>query len=235
MHADNIIETCGLKDKAEQSVSRLSMFDHKMMMIASALATRPRLLLLDEPVAGLIPAEIDKVEKVIRKLIEDHSLTVILIEHVMRFLVGLSDQIMIINHGEKLYQGPAEGLSKDRQVVDVYLGEGTSARLGIVSENKRRSKSSTTTSVPDGDAGTALAKDGANEEITSAPRHVARQDRGGDTYERDEGNRPTSITRSARDLVEARRREGTGEGCITSARSGQTYRSGDVRSLAKHV
>jgi ABC-type branched-subunit amino acid transport system ATPase component len=73
MHADNIIETCGLKDKAEQSVSRLSMFDHKLMMIASALATRPRLLLLDEPVAGLIPAEIDQVEKVIRKLIEDHS------------------------------------------------------------------------------------------------------------------------------------------------------------------
>ena len=221
IHADNIIETCGLKDKAEQSVSRLSMFDHKMMMIASALATRPRLLLLDEPVAGLIPAEIDKVEKVIRKLIEDHSLTVILIEHVMRFLVGLSDQIMIINHGEKLYQGPAEGLSKDRQVVDVYLGEGTSARLGIVSENKRRSKSSTTTSVPDGDAGTALAKDGANEEITSAPRHVARQDRGGDTYERDEGNRPTSITRSARDLVEARRREGTGTQKDASRAPGQ--------------
>ena len=76
----------------------------------------------------------------------------ILIEHVMRFLVGLSDQVMIINYGEKLYQGPAEGLAKDRQVVDVYLGEGTSARLGIVSENKRRPKSSTTTSVPDGDA-----------------------------------------------------------------------------------
>jgi N-methylhydantoinase B len=135
--ADNIIEACGLKDKAEQSVSRLSMFDHKLMMIASALATRPRLLLLDEPVAGLIPAEIDKVERVIRTVIEDHSLTVILIEHVMRFLVGLSDEVMIINHGEKLYQGSPEGLSKDRQVVDVYLGEGTSARLGIPPKNGR--------------------------------------------------------------------------------------------------
>ena len=114
------------------------MFDHKLMMIASALATRPSLLLLDEPVAGLIPAEIDKVEGVIRKLIEDHSLTVILIEHVMRFLVGLSDQVMIINHGEKLYQGPAEGLAKDKHVVDVYLGEGTSARLGVVRGNERR-------------------------------------------------------------------------------------------------
>src|ERR1700722_19258271 len=113
------------------------MFDHKLMMIASALATRPRLLLLDEPVAGLIPAEIDKVERVIRTVIEDHSLTVILIEHVMRFLVGLSDEVMIINHGEKLYQGSPEGLSKDRQVVDVYLGEGTSARLGIPPKNGR--------------------------------------------------------------------------------------------------
>ena len=208
IHADNIIETCGLKDKAEQIVSRLSIFDHKLMMIASALATRPSLLLLDEPVAGLIPAEIDKVESVIRKLIEDHSLTVILIEHVMRFLVGLSDQVMIINHGEKLYQGPAEGLAKDRQVVDVYLGEGASARLGVIPDDKRR----VAKVVPEGVTKSTLAKDGRRDDITFAPRLLARQNRSGRPYEREEGLRTKNVNNAGGDSVEARRQSEAGAG-----------------------
>ena len=150
IEANEVLDICGLQDKAEQVVSRLSMLDHKLMMIASALATRPNLLLLDEPVGGLTPPEIDKVEKIIRKLTQDHSITVILIEHVMRFLVGLSDQVMILNYGEKLYQGPATGLVGDKQVVDVYLGEGTSARLSVVSGEGHRPQRSTAKSLLNG-------------------------------------------------------------------------------------
>jgi hypothetical protein len=139
----------------------------------------------------------------------------------MRFLVGLSDEVMIINHGEKLYQGSAEGLSKDRQVVDVYLGEGTSARLGIVPEDKRWSKRPTTTFVPEGDAGTALAKDGWSEGFTSARQNAARQDLDGRAYEPDEENRAASIARAARDLIDARRKEGAGARKDASRAPGQ--------------
>ena len=173
IHANEVLEICGLQDKAEQVVSRLSMLDHKQMMIASALATRPSLLLLDEPVGGLTPPEIDKVEKVIRKLTQDHSMTVILIEHVMRFLVGLSDQVMIINYGEKLYQGPAGGLAKDRQVVDIYLGEGASARLSIVPEDEHRRGSSTATSVPERATEAALASRAARDVLEARPKRTA--------------------------------------------------------------
>jgi N-methylhydantoinase B len=181
IHANEVLEICGLQDRAEQVVSRLSLLDHKLMMIASALATRPSLLLLDEPVGGLTPPEIDKVEKVIRKLTQDHSITVILIEHVMRFLVGLSDQVMIINYGEKLYQGPAEGLAKDRQVVEVYLGEGTSARLGAVPEDERRTGRSTAKSVPERATEVALSSRPARNVVEARGRREAeaQKDKGG--------------------------------------------------------
>ena len=83
---------------------------------------------MDEPVGGLNPHEIDEIMEIVGR-IRQSGVTIILIEHVMRFLVTLSDRIIIMHHGEKIYEGSAEGLVKDKTVVDVYLGEGASGRL----------------------------------------------------------------------------------------------------------
>ena len=97
-------------------------------MIASAVAARPRLLLLDEPAGGLTPKEIDRVIGVV-EAVKSRGVTIILIEHVMRFLVRLSSQVIIMHHGEKIYEGPPDGLARDERVVEVYLGSGAAAHL----------------------------------------------------------------------------------------------------------
>jgi branched-chain amino acid transport system ATP-binding protein len=118
----------GLADRAEAVTGNIPVLDRKLLMIASALATRPRLLLMDEPVGGLNPREIDHVMGVVRGL-KGHGITVLLIEHVMRFLVQLSTRVLIMHHGEKLYEGSPGGLVRDARVVDVYLGAGAAERL----------------------------------------------------------------------------------------------------------
>ena len=92
-------------------------------MVAGALATQPKMLLMDEPVGGLNPQEIDDVMALVRRL-KERGLTIMLIEHVMRFLVRLSDRVLIMHHGEKIFEGSASGLVHDKTVVDVYLGRG---------------------------------------------------------------------------------------------------------------
>jgi len=121
------LEFVGLADRA-RIAEKLPVLDRKLLMIAGALATEPRLLLMDEPVGGLTPAEIDRVVAVVERL-KASGITVILIEHVMRFLVQLSDRVMILHHGEKIYEGSPAGLVRDATVVDVYLGAGASQRL----------------------------------------------------------------------------------------------------------
>jgi len=128
LRADEAIEKVGLADRADELVANIPVLDRKLLMIASALATGPKLLLLDEPVGGLNPAEIDRVMELVRQLRQD-GMTMILIEHVMRFLMQLSTRVLIMHHGEKIYEGLPEGLSKDETVVDVYLGEGMAGRI----------------------------------------------------------------------------------------------------------
>jgi branched-chain amino acid transport system ATP-binding protein len=91
-------------------------------MLASAVATRPKLLLLDEPVGGLNAKEIDQCAIVFRRLRDAHDMTIVVIEHVMGFMTALSDRVMILHHGRKLYEGSAAGLAEDREVIEVYLG-----------------------------------------------------------------------------------------------------------------
>ena len=97
-------------------------------MMAGALATEPKLLLIDEPVGGLNPHEVDDVMDIVQGLIAE-GVTIILIEHVMRFLLQLSKRVVIMHHGEKIYEGDSTDLLNDRKVVEVYLGEGTADRL----------------------------------------------------------------------------------------------------------
>jgi len=128
------MELVGMADRAGAVVKNLPVFDRKLLMIAGALATRPKLLLLDEPVGGLNPTEIDKVMAIIKR-VREVGVTIILIEHVMRFLVALSDRVLIMHHGEKIYEGSAQGLVRDRTVVEVYLGEGAADRLAHILED----------------------------------------------------------------------------------------------------
>lgn len=123
----------GLEGKDDQIAGALPVLDRKLLMLAGALATAPKLLLMDEPVGGLNPAEIDHMMAAVRR-IASSGVTIVLIEHVMRFLVQLSTRVMIMHHGERIYEGSPQGLAKDRTVVDVYLGEGASQRLGKLLE-----------------------------------------------------------------------------------------------------
>jgi branched-chain amino acid transport system ATP-binding protein len=119
----------GLTGKDDVPAGSLPVLDRKLLMLAGALATRPRLLLMDEPVGGLNPKETDHFMDVVRAIAAS-GVTIILIEHVMRFLVQLSSRVMIMHHGERIYEGSPRGLTSDRTVIDVYLGEGASQRLG---------------------------------------------------------------------------------------------------------
>lgn len=126
--ADAALAAVGLADRADALTEKIPVLERKLLMIASALATEPRLLLMDEPVGGLTPREIDRVMEVVHGL-KGQGVTIILIEHVMRFLVQLSTRVLIMHHGEKLYEGPPDGLARDAKVVEVYLGAGAARRL----------------------------------------------------------------------------------------------------------
>jgi branched-chain amino acid transport system ATP-binding protein len=128
VRTDEALAAVGLADRADAVTEKIPVLDRKLLMIASALATQPKLLLMDEPVGGLNPREIDHVMGVVRGL-KGHGITVVLIEHVMRFLVQLSTRVLIMHHGEKLYEGSPDGLVRDEKVVDVYLGVGAASRL----------------------------------------------------------------------------------------------------------
>jgi branched-chain amino acid transport system ATP-binding protein len=116
----------GLADREAETAGRLSVFDTKRLMIASALATEPRLMLFDEPVGGLNATEIRAICDLIRA-VRDAGITVVLIEHVMSALMSLSDRVMIMNHGAKLYEGTPAEVATDAEVVRVYLGTESTA------------------------------------------------------------------------------------------------------------
>jgi branched-chain amino acid transport system ATP-binding protein len=122
MHAGEILEYIGMADKAEWPARKLTLEDLKRLELGRALATRPRLLLLDEVMAGLNPAEVDEFIGLIRR-IRDDGLTILLIEHIMHAILSLSDEVFVLNYGVKIYEGDAQGAVKDQKVVEAYLGE----------------------------------------------------------------------------------------------------------------
>jgi branched-chain amino acid transport system ATP-binding protein len=133
--ADEAMALVGMEESANRITGKLPVLERKLLMMASAIATKPKLLLLDEPVGGLTAKEIDRVMQAVRT-IKASGVTIILIEHVMRFLVQLSDRVMIMHHGEKIFEGLPHNLVNDRTVVDVYLGQGASDRLRSFMQEK---------------------------------------------------------------------------------------------------
>ena len=106
-------------------VDTLSVYNRKLLMIAGALSTNPEILMMDEPVGGLNTNEVEDIMEIVRK-VSKSGVTILMIEHVMRFLVSLSDRVIIMHHGQNIYEGEPGDLASDKTVVDVYLGEGAS-------------------------------------------------------------------------------------------------------------
>lgn len=118
-----ILERLGLAEKAHQSASALTLPDRKRLEVARALATEPRLLLLDEVMAGLRPTETDLMVAVFRRLSQEDGVTILLIEHVMRAVMALSREIHVLHHGELIASGSPDDVVRDPAVLDCYLGE----------------------------------------------------------------------------------------------------------------
>lgn len=134
--ADIALEKVGLSDISEQIVAELPVLKRKLLMLASAIVCRPKILLMDEPAGGLSPQEIEFMIDLMRRLRRELDLTIVLIEHVMRFFVALSDRVLIMHQGQKIFEGPPNGLLHDRTVIDCYLGEGASVRLKHLVESE---------------------------------------------------------------------------------------------------
>jgi branched-chain amino acid transport system ATP-binding protein len=125
VHASSILEKLGLGPKRDLPASSLTLPDRKRLEVARALATRPRLLLLDEVMAGLRPTECDQMVQVFREINRAEGLTILLIEHVMRAVMALAKHIGVLHHGEVIARGTPEQVVRDPAVLECYLGEET--------------------------------------------------------------------------------------------------------------
>ena len=119
----SILKKLNLETKAQLPASSLTLPDRKRLEVARALATRPKLLLLDEVMAGLRPTECDEMVGVFRDLNRADGLTILLIEHVMRAVMALAQQVVVLHHGEIIARGAPAYVVRDPAVLDCYLGE----------------------------------------------------------------------------------------------------------------
>jgi branched-chain amino acid transport system ATP-binding protein len=120
--AQTLLRRLDLFDKRRQLAGSLTLPDRKRLEVARALATEPRLLLLDEVMAGLRPTETDRMVATLRALNREGGLTILLIEHVMRAVMALASRVMVLDHGVMIAQGAPETVVRDPAVVHSYLG-----------------------------------------------------------------------------------------------------------------
>jgi branched-chain amino acid transport system ATP-binding protein len=121
-HARAVIELVALGPLRQRRAASLTLPDRKRLELAKALATEPRILLLDEVMAGLRPTETDRMVGVLRTLNRDTGMTILLIEHVMRAVMALSDHVIVLDQGEKISAGAPETVVRDPRVIACYLG-----------------------------------------------------------------------------------------------------------------
>jgi ABC-type branched-subunit amino acid transport system ATPase component len=126
------LEFCDMLHLQRHEVAKLPVFDRKRLMLATALSTKPKLLLLDEPVGGLNRSEREAMVQLVRK-VNQTGTTVLLIEHVMKAVLALANRLLVLHHGQKITEGPPAEVLRDERVIEVYLGGQARARLASVS------------------------------------------------------------------------------------------------------
>lgn len=120
--ADEVMDLLGLQEVRHRQARNLDLYTTKLVMLGAALATDCKLLMLDEPMAGLSMVEINNFLEILRRINQEKGITIIIIEHLLDILISLTKRMLILSDGQVLYLGDSAGVAEDRRVVEVYLG-----------------------------------------------------------------------------------------------------------------
>jgi branched-chain amino acid transport system ATP-binding protein len=120
--AHAVLEFTGLLERRNTLARSLNLAQRKRLEVARALATRPRVLLLDEVVAGLNPTEVGRTMDLIRQ-IRERGITIVMVEHLMKAIMGLSDRVLVLSYGQRIAEGTPQEIANDPRVIEAYLGE----------------------------------------------------------------------------------------------------------------